>query len=117
MEKVYNTKLTAEQKATLKVYKKELANTGVMVVFIGNNTIAMVPNGCGRYYIGKAVASKHEQKLRAKVGMLYALERAYKEECTISYGVLDQIIANAQYWADETRSFYDDESFEVTRYL
>lgn len=117
MEKVYHTKLTAEQKATLKTHKKELANTGAMVVFIGNNTIAIVPNGCGRYYVGKAVASKHEQKLRAKVGMFYALERVYDNERTISYGAFDQIMDNAQYWEKETQGFYGDEFFKVIRYL
>lgn len=117
MEKVYNTKLTAEQKAKLKVHKKELANTGAMVIFIGTNTIAVVPKGCGRYYIGIAVASKHEQKLRVKVGMLYALERVYDNERTISYGILDRIMDNAQYLEYKTRRNYEDESFEIIRYL
>lgn len=117
MKTTYNTKLTTEQKAKLKTHKKELANTGAKVVFIGSNTIAMVPTVYGKYYIGKATASKREQKVRAKVGMFYALERACYEKRTISHKVFDQIMGNAEYWESDTQRFYGDESFEAVRHL
>ena len=121
MNATYNTKLTAEQKADLKEYKKGLANTGAMIIFIKETTIALKPTGYGGYYIGKAIASKREQKLRAKVGMLYALERAYCEERIISNKVLGQIMEAAEYYVEDTQWYYVNpnkpKDFNVVRYL
>ena len=120
MNTTYNTKLTAEQKADLKEYKQSAKNAGGVIVFIHNTTIAMLPNdGYGNWYIGKTIASKREVKLRAKVGMFYALERAYVMNRIVSDKVYNQILDAAEYYADETTYNYtkEDEPFEVVRYL
>lgn len=120
MEKVYNTKLTAEQKADLKEYKQSAKNAGGVVVFIHDTTIAMLPDDeYDNWYIGKAVASKREQKLRAKVGMFYALERAYKMNRIVSNKVYNQILDAAKYYACATVCYYEenDKAFDSVRYL
>ena len=121
MNTTYNTKLTAEQKADLKEYKQSANNTGGVIVFIHNTTIAMLPNdGYGNWYIGKTIASKREQKLRAKVGMFYALERAYEMNRIVSDKVYNQILDAADYNAGATACLYgkeNDEAFDPVRYL
>jgi len=120
MNTTYNTKLTAEQKADLKEYKQSANNTGGVIVFIHNTTIAMLPDGYGDWFIGKAIASKREVKLRAKVGMHYALERAYEMNRIVSGKVFNQILDAAEYHACATACHYgkeNDEAFDPVRYL
>jgi len=119
MKTTYNTKLTAEQKADLKEYKQSAKNMGGTIVFIRDRTIAFLPNNYGTWLIGKATASKREVKLRAKVGMFYALERAYNTKRIVSDKVYDQILNAAKYYAEDTQNMYtyDNEVFDVIRYL
>lgn len=121
MKTTYNTKLTAEQKADLREYKQSANNVGGVVVFIRDITIAMLPDRWfGNWYIGKAVASQWEAKLRTKVGMFYALERAYDRDRIVSDKVYNQILDAAEYHAAATAHHYGKkcgESLEVVRYL
>lgn len=117
MNTTYNTKLTAEQKADLKEYKQSAKNVGGVVVFIRNTTIAMLPDGYGNWYIGKAVASKREVKLRAKVGMFYALERAYDMNKIVSDKVFNKILREAEHFSTPEKYGKDEYTFEVIRHL
>ena len=120
MNTTYNTKLTVEQKANLKEYKQSAKNAGGVVVFIRDITLALIPDGYGNWFIGKAVASQWETKLRAKVGMFYALERAYDMNRIVSDKVYDQILDAAEDYAGNTAFHYGKkcgESFTVIRYL
>lgn len=118
MEKVYNTKLTEEQKADLKEYCKMAEERKGVVLFIRGTVIALVPDGYDNWYLGKAVASKHEKKLRPKVGMYYALSRAFERKEVVSYKVFNQIVQSAMSYREVTKRYYDrafDESFKVVR--
>lgn len=117
MKTTYNTKLTAEQKQDLKYYNSNSKTDGTVIVYINGTTIAMFPDGYGKYYIGKAVASKREQKLRAKVGMLYALERAHDMNRIVSARVYNQIIESARHYNTAKMYGKNEETFEVVRYL
>lgn len=121
MKTTYNTKLTAEQKADLKEYKQSAKNAGGVVVFIRDTTIALLPDNYGNWFIGKAVASKREVKLRAKVGMLYALERAYDMNRIVSDRVYNQILNAAKSFETDTQWIYQsipiEKRFEVVRHL
>lgn len=121
MNTTYNTKLTAEQKADLKYYLDTYSGL-ITIVFIRRTTIALIENGDGSYLIGKAKASGKEKKLRTKVGMYYALERANNEVVPrVSSRVYAQIAEAAEYNVEDTQWYYENpdkpKDFNVVRYL
>lgn len=68
-----NSKLTPEQKQTLKMWKALLPKDATLKA-LGRMTVLCVPGG-NVTHVYSSVASRDEKKIRRKVGEFYALQR------------------------------------------